>query len=254
MNDAVNQIIANRERVETSFVTGLVSSFVIHGFALAALVAASFLPAPPVLKIQTGVLIPLPPGGGSSGASVESAPAPTPSNEANPPPPAPAPPKVIKPPDETANSRKGLPDPLSGKNRKTPPRAGASVNTGATDKRNAAGGGTTGLPGLQFGPAGPGVPGGTDPNGDWYLAGVQRKIWMVWMQQIKPPAKEAAMVAFTIQADGTVTDVRLTQSSGVSLVDFAAQRAIASSAPFAPLPRDYGTNRFTIQAVFKTVQ
>ena len=32
------------------------------------------------------------------------------------------------------------------------------------------------MPGLALtGPAGPGVPGGTDPGGDWYLAGVQRK-------------------------------------------------------------------------------
>jgi len=48
-----------------------------------------------------------------------------------------------------------------------------------------------------------------------------------------------------------VTDVRVVQSSGVTLLDLAAQRAIASAAPFGPLPRNYGTDRYTIQALFK---
>ena len=60
------------------------------------------------------------------------------------------------------------------------------------------------------------------------------------------------MVRFTILADGALDpDVRIVESSGVSLLDLAAKRAIYSAAPFGPLPRDYGTNRYTIQALFK---
>ena len=106
-------------------------------------------------------------------------------------------------------------------------------------------------PGLEFGPPGPGVPGGTDSGGDWYLAGVQQKIWMLWNQQIKSGFTQPIGVTFTILADGNVTDVKVTQPSGASLLDMAAQRAILNAAPFGPLPRQYGTDRKSIQAVFR---
>jgi TonB family protein len=58
-------------------------------------------------------------------------------------------------------------------------------------------------------------------------------------------------VTFTILTDGSVTDVNVTQPSGVALLDMAAQRAILNAAPFGPLPREYGTNRRTIRALFR---
>jgi outer membrane biosynthesis protein TonB len=45
--------------------------------------------------------------------------------------------------------------------------------------------------------------------------------------------------------------VSVVQSSGATLLDLAAKRAVFSAAPFGPLPKDYGTNRKTIQALFK---
>jgi TonB family protein len=95
------------------------------------------------------------------------------------------------------------------------------------------------------------VPDGTDTGGDWYLAGVQQKIWILWNQQIKSGFNRPIGVTFTIEADGKVTDVRVTQPSGASLLDMAAQRAVLNAAPFGPLPREYGTNRKTIQALFR---
>jgi TonB family protein len=106
-------------------------------------------------------------------------------------------------------------------------------------------------PGLSFGPPGPGSPTGAETGGDWYMASVQQKIWMIWNQQVKAGFTKPIGVSFTIQADGTVTDVVTTQSGGVSLLDMAAKRAIFSAQPFGPLPRDYGTNRKTVQAVFQ---
>jgi TonB family protein len=61
-------------------------------------------------------------------------------------------------------------------------------------------------------------------------------------------------VTFTILADGKVADVRVTQPSGAALLDMAAQRAILNAAPFAPLPREYDTNRKTIQAIFRPAE
>jgi TonB family protein len=95
------------------------------------------------------------------------------------------------------------------------------------------------------------VPRGTDPRGDYYLASVQQKIWILWNQQMRGGTNQEVLVSFTILADGQVTDVRVLQSSGVFLFDQAAQRAINLAAPFTPLPKTYGTNRYTIQAVFK---
>jgi TonB family protein len=83
------------------------------------------------------------------------------------------------------------------------------------------------------------------------MAGVQQKIWIVWNQQIKSGFNRPIGVTFTIRADGTVTEVRVTAPSGVALLDMAAQRAVLNAAPFGPLPREYGTNRKTIQALFR---
>jgi TonB family protein len=98
------------------------------------------------------------------------------------------------------------------------------------------------------------VPNGADTGGDWYLAGVQRRIWSIWTTQLKPQTQVPVVVSFVILADGNVTDIRVLQPSGVTLVDLAAQRAVQSAAPFTSLPRDYGTDRLAIQAVFKPIQ
>jgi TonB family protein len=87
--------------------------------------------------------------------------------------------------------------------------------------------------------------------GDWYLAGVQGKIWRNWAQQIRTDFAHPVGIVFTILANGEVTDVQVVQSSGVLLLDLAAQRAVQTAAPFGPLPKNYGTNRYTVQAIFK---
>jgi protein TonB len=106
-------------------------------------------------------------------------------------------------------------------------------------------------PGLEFGPPGPGVPSGTDTGGDWYLAGVQQKIWMLWTQQGKMGFAQSIGVTFTIQRDGSVTNIRVSEPSGATLLDMAAQRAIINAAPFGPLPKEDGESSKTIHALFK---
>ena len=70
------------------------------------------------------------------------------------------------------------------------------------------------------------------------------------MQQIRGDQNQTVSVSFTILSDGSVTNVQITQSSGVSLLDLAAQRAV-TSATLRPLPKTYGTDRITVQANFK---
>jgi TonB family protein len=102
-------------------------------------------------------------------------------------------------------------------------------------------------------PPGPGSPVGNSDTGDWYLGGIQRKIWVIWTREIKQAFPQPITVSFTILADGSLEDgsVRIVQASGVQLLDLAARRAVFSAAPFGPLPKTYGTNRVTIQALFE---
>jgi TonB family protein len=244
--DAVDRVIVDRQSMDRGLSVGAAASFILHLTLLTAAVLTTLMhPSGPRLKVQMGFVVQLPPGGRGNPNVTAAAPAP-PREEA---PPAPKVeqkrPTIIKPPKE--EPRQGLPaldarTVKPKKNREEPP-AGAPASTGTSSQ-------TPGL-GLAFGPTGPGVPGGTDVLGDWYLAGVQRKIYMIWVGQMKPQLRTDVIVQFSIQADGSTADVRVVQSSGISLVDYAAQRAVMSAGPFSPLPKKYGTDRITIQAVFR---
>lgn len=250
MNDPVDTVLVERSALERGFG----GSLLVSGFGHALLVAAALLAGwiasrEPPIKIAAGFAVSLPPGGGGTPEAAPGLPAPAPPAPVVTQPPAPKvepPPKIIKPPQE--RPRKGLPEPDAKKPARRVveppdfPQGGAPGGTSRT-------GSTT--PGFALGPPGPGVPGGTDPFGDWYLASVQRKIWMLWVQQVKSGMRQPAIVSFTILASGAVADVQVVQSSGVYLLDSAAQRAVLSAAPFGPLPKDYGTNRITIQGIFK---
>jgi len=259
VDDPVARVIAERERLDAGFPGSVMLSTAGHLLLVGVALASPFLfPKEPVLRVVEGFVVPLPRGGGGSSAPAAppaSAPQAKPS-EAPPEPVAPPVSQVAKPPKE--EPRQGLPELESKKARRKPdPVVARGPATGAreTTSPGANARGTTGAssttPGLEFAPPGVGVPDGTDTGGDWYLAGVQQKIWMIWTQQIKAGFTQPVGVTFTILADGTIADLHVTQPSGATMIDFAAQRAVTSAAPFGPLPKDYGTNRKTIQALFK---
>jgi TonB family protein len=251
VNEPVDRVIQERQRLEAGFRGSVVFSVVGHLVLVGAAFAAQFIvPSEPPLLVADGFAVVLPRGGGGPAQPPAAAPpASTPPATA---PPMPEAPKVLKPPKEEPRS-KGLPELDSRKSSKKKPdpqpaRVGKPEKASAASAASSA---TTQTPGLEFGPPGPGVPDGTDSGGDWYLAGVQQKIWILWNQQIKSGFSQPVAVVFTILADGSVTDVSVVQSSGATLLDLAAKRAVFSAAPFGPLPKDYGTNRKTIQALFK---
>jgi TonB family protein len=263
MNEAVDRVLEQREAMDRGFPAGIVLSGAFHLLVLGAAFGAAWLGARrPLLRVADGIAIPLPPGGGGP-LQPDPAPAAAPpvTSAPEPAPPAPAPeppPRVIKPPKE--EPRKGLPLPDAKKTKPKPQRsvappryAGPPAAERATGASGA--GASTVAPGGVgiIGPAGPGVPTGTDPLGDWYLAGVQRKIWTIWTRQMKPGFTQPITISFTILGDGSLEDgsVRPVQASGVQLLDNAALRAVYSAAPFGALPKTYGTNRITIQALFQ---
>jgi len=250
VNEAVDRLIAERERMDAGLPGTVLVSIVAHLTVIAAVIAVPLLlPKQPPLQVEPGFAVQLPRGGGGSPAAAppQAAPAPRPAPPVTAPPaPAPAP-KIIKPPTKEVPHPNALPT-LDSRRVAKRPEPVAAPSTAATGV--AKGAGTT-TPGLSFGPPGPGVPNGTDSGGDWYLAGVQQKIWMLWNQQIKTGFTQPIGVTFTIMPDGSVTNVRVTQPSGATLLDMAAQRAVQNAAPFGPLPRDYGQNPRTIQALFR---
>ena len=249
MNDPVDRLLMERARADVGFRSGVVTSFIVHLATVGAAFAAPLLfPPPPPLRVADGFAVVLPRGGGGDPAVQTPAPP-----DAAPPAPEP-PPKVLKPPKE--EPRKGLPEVDARKKKadKPAPRTAARDTTGkpTTAGPSRGPGMANATPGLAIGPStGPGVPEGTDTGGDWYLAGVQQKIWMIWTQQVRAGFVEPIGVTFTILADGSVVDVQVTRPGAATLLNLAAQRAILSAGPFGPLPKDYGTNRYTIQAIFK---
>ena len=262
MNEAIDRLIAERQRLDAGLPGTVLVSIVGHLLVIGAAIALpALLPRGPLLRVADGFAVVLPRGGGGSPVA-RSEPAPAPAAKPAPvastaPPPAP---RVIKPPTDAPRPN-ALPLPDARRALKRPPEPaalGRSATSAAALRPPPVPSGTPGgrgtggdTLGIGIGPPGPGVPDGTDSGGDWYLAGVQQKIWMVWNQQIKSGFALPIGVTFTIQANGTVTDVRVTQPSGTSLLDMAAQRAVLNAAPFGPLPREYGQNPRTIQALFR---
>jgi protein TonB len=261
VNEAIDRLLAERERLDRGLPSMALASLLFHVTLVGlAVLLPQLLPREPLLRVaEFGTFVVLPRGGGGSpdvAAPPAAAPAPQPAPRVE----APSPPQVAKPPKELPKPRAlPLPDARRAAKPTLVPPPVPGPRTGTTSKAaTAAAGGVPGgrgaasaTPGLEFGPPGPGVPDGTDTGGDWYLAGVQQKIWMLWNQQIKSGFTQPIGVTFTIQPDGSVTGVRVTQPSGVSLLDMAAQRAILNAAPFGPLPREHGQNPRTIQALFK---
>jgi TonB family protein len=264
VNEAVDKVIEQREAMDRGFPAGMVLSSVAHLLLLGLVIGSAWLNAKPRLDAPPmGFAVPLPRGGGGPlvEAPAPAAPAP-PAAEPAPqaPPKVEPPPKVIKPPKEAP--KKGLPPPDPKKSRVKPTPAPRTAPSAPPDARGS--GSTSGTrgamatssqtPGLGIiGPAGPGSPTGTDAFGDWYLAGVQRKIWMIWNRQVRSGFSQPITVSLTILADGSIESgsVQVLQSSGAVLLDNAAQRAVVSAQPFSPLPKNYGTNRITIQALFQ---
>ena len=56
---------------------------------------------------------------------------------------------------------------------------------------------------------------------------------------------------FVIQRDGSVRDIRLAKASGVSALDFSAQRAIQEASPFPKLPDQFDKDSAAIEFWFE---
>jgi TonB family protein len=80
---------------------------------------------------------------------------------------------------------------------------------------------------------------------DWgpYAQSMVSKIRVNWYanmpQIIRTGMKGNVTIRFTIQRDGTITDLTILKSSGVPPYDYAAKKAIELSSPLNALPKDF---------------
>jgi len=87
----------------------------------------------------------------------------------------------------------------------------------------------------------------------WYVASVRNRISGNWLLSTISPSILTAprlYMTFTILRDGTVTNVEITQSSGLPEVDRSALRAVLASNPLPALPSDYAGNRVKVNLYF----
>jgi len=84
-----------------------------------------------------------------------------------------------------------------------------------------------------------------------YLLGVKRRIESVWgYPQAARGLTGNLVVTFGITRDGHLSDLQLTQTSGIAPLDNEAIRAIRQATPFTPFPERMRFERLNIRAAF----
>lgn len=87
----------------------------------------------------------------------------------------------------------------------------------------------------------------------WYVASMRSRIsanWLMATVSANIASAPRAYLTFEILRDGTVTNVQITQSSGIPEVDRSALRAILASNPLPPLPPDYSGQSVNVEFYF----
>jgi TonB family protein len=72
-----------------------------------------------------------------------------------------------------------------------------------------------------------------------YIGRMRQKIAATWRPPGGSQEERGCRVYFRVHRDGSVSNVSVEESSGVSLFDQSCQRAVLQSAPLPPLPREY---------------
>lgn len=83
----------------------------------------------------------------------------------------------------------------------------------------------------------------------WYAAQLINLVGQHW-NKAGLRSSSPASVTFTIHRDGSVTGVRLSQSSGNMAMDLSAQRAVMDAAPLPALPPGFPKNDATVELKF----
>ncbi|MGB2765002.1 MAG: energy transducer TonB [Candidatus Aminicenantaceae bacterium] len=88
----------------------------------------------------------------------------------------------------------------------------------------------------------------------YYLQIIIDRVSSNWFTSLVDPGISGnfqVTVYFRIHKNGQVANLKIEESSGVRSLDLSAQRAIRSSSPFPPLPRDYEDEYLGIFLIFE---
>jgi TonB family protein len=81
-----------------------------------------------------------------------------------------------------------------------------------------------------------------------YIQLMVSQIYRNWEQRVEVPGR--AVVRFTIQRDGRITDIALDQSSGYVAHDMNAQRALIRTRQLSPLPSQFPNQTLGVRLTF----
>jgi protein TonB len=87
----------------------------------------------------------------------------------------------------------------------------------------------------------------------WYVQAVRNRVSSNWLlSTISPNLMNAprVYVDFDINRNGSISNARITQSSGIPEVDRSALRAVLSSSPLAALPPGYSGSKVSVEFYF----
>jgi TonB family protein len=82
-----------------------------------------------------------------------------------------------------------------------------------------------------------------------YLILMRDRIQSNWSQQVEVPG--ITVVKFTIQRDGTLTDISSERTSGYSSLDLNARRAVQLTRQLPPLPKEFPNPTLTVHLNFQ---
>ncbi len=87
----------------------------------------------------------------------------------------------------------------------------------------------------------------------WYQSSVSRALYSTWRRPLLAGLREplAVLISFDIQKNGSVTGLRVVESSGVPSLDRSALRAVADASPLPRLPPAWRGSSMTAAYLFE---
>jgi len=242
MQDRVAEVLAQRQALESGAAAGVVLSVFLHTAAAAIVVYAAVHHAPP--QQVTTLTIDIAPMAAPTPAPKHATAAPKTPIIQEPKPVVETPPKpAVKPEPKTVAMSPFGQSPKKGSEHPAPaPVAPVAPVTPAT---------TTAAQGADVAVGTAGV---ASIDGDFpytiYIQNMNRLIGSHWTRPEVKPGTNVKMF-FTINRDGSIRDVNVEGSSGNTLFDRAAQRALLETSPLPPLPFAYNGTYLGVHLIFK---
>ena len=252
MNEAVTDIIVARSRPEDRLSKMVVWSFAAHVVIVGLiLVVQSTQPEPAPRTIMTislgGAPGPRTPGLNQMGSRAVQAPEPLQPVRRAPTPPAPAPKMALPDPKSRTRPERArpqqAPQEATGRTESTGEKPQEGTTRAETRNRGQGFGLSSG------GGAGDGVQ--LDVSNfccPEYIVDMRERIRRNWQE--RQNIVGTTTMRFTIQRDGTMTDIQLFRSSGFAVLDTQAERALRQTIRLAPLPQQFPNETLTVYMPF----